>query len=79
MTELIRLFLRLGITAFGGPAAHIAMLHDEVVVIVLQALLKLGRRPCSSFRPKGRPHPLTPQPPLPIIVKGAIGKKNPVF
>lgn len=32
MIELIRLFTRLGATAFGGPAAHIAMLHDEVVV-----------------------------------------------
>lgn len=30
--EVARLFLRLGFTAFGGPAAHIAMYHDEVVV-----------------------------------------------
>lgn len=29
--EVARLFLRLGFTAFGGPAAHIAMFRDEVV------------------------------------------------
>ncbi len=31
LLEVTLLALRLGFTAFGGPAAHIAMLHDEVV------------------------------------------------
>ena len=30
--EVAGLFLRLGLTAFGGPAAHVALMHDEMVV-----------------------------------------------
>ncbi|MFT6631226.1 MAG: chromate transporter [Bacteriovoracaceae bacterium] len=31
ITEIFKLFFHLGIVAFGGPAAHIAMIHKEVV------------------------------------------------
>jgi chromate transporter len=31
LSEVMRLFLRLGATGFGGPAAHISMMQEEVV------------------------------------------------
>ena len=57
LREVVTLFLRLGLTAFGGPAAHIAMFRDEVV---LKIKAGNGGRGCVSFRrekfvPKGGP------------------------
>jgi chromate transporter len=31
LVEIAKVFLRLGATAFGGPAAHIALMHQEFV------------------------------------------------
>ena len=31
LKEVIALYLKLGFTAFGGPAAHIGLMHDEIV------------------------------------------------
>jgi chromate transporter len=31
LIKLGKLFSKLGITSFGGPAVHIAMMHEEVV------------------------------------------------
>jgi hypothetical protein len=31
LVELALLFLRLGFTAFGGPAAHVAIMQEEIV------------------------------------------------
>src|SRR3954469_6629031 len=29
--DVARVFLQLGVTAFGGPAAHTAIMHDQIV------------------------------------------------
>ncbi|MEN6480026.1 MAG: chromate transporter, partial [Anaerolineales bacterium] len=31
LAQVLRLFVKLGVTGFGGPAATVAMMEDEVV------------------------------------------------
>jgi len=42
LAEVARLFLRLGITAFGGPAAHLGMIHEETVKRIVAGLPQEG-------------------------------------
>ena len=31
LRDVFLVFLKLGLTAFGGPAAHVGVFHDEIV------------------------------------------------
>jgi chromate transporter len=48
LAEVAALFTRLGFTAFGGPAAHIGIMHDEVVVKRKNAVLTLKLTPIKA-------------------------------
>jgi len=42
--ELARLFVKLGTTSFGGPAAHVALMEDEVWLVLGGGLVGLALR-----------------------------------
>ena len=49
LRELALLFLKLGIIGFGGPAAHVGLMEDEIVRrrgwLTREAFLDLSARP----------------------------------
>jgi chromate transporter len=61
--EVARVFLKLGTVAFGGPAAHVAMMEDEIVRrrgwLTREAFLDYLARPTSSPGPRRPSWPST--------------------
>jgi hypothetical protein len=66
VAEVLLIFLRLGLTSFGGPIAHLGYFHDEFVVrrrwlqektpISSRSVSScLGRRAARSVSPSGSP------------------------
>src|SRR5947207_1577839 len=76
--EVALVFLRLGLTAFGGPAAHVALMEDEFVrrrggVSLRPRRRRAGRagRGRRRHRPGPRPGPPPPAPGGAAVRRGA--------